>query len=70
MENGKKVSVSPIFGLELTFSGPSSFKLATSDLIFGDNNLYGQTTIGCYFVLLELMVKVCSVYIATNLSWV
>ena len=45
----------PFYGLEVPFSAPSSFKLAPSDLIFGDKNLYGQTT-ACYFVLLELTV--------------
>ena len=51
MENAKRKSLSvPFYGLEVPFSGPSSFKLATSDLIFGDKNLYGQTT-ACYFVI-------------------
>ena len=54
------------YGLEVLFSGPSSFKLATSDLIFGDKNLHGQTT-ACYFVLLELTVSVHLVYIVTKL---
>ena len=52
MESGKRKSFrqSLFYGLELTFSGPCSFKLATSELIFGDKNLYGQTTdvILCY----------------------
>ena len=46
MKNAKEIaSVSLFYGLELPFSGPSSFKLATSDLIFGDKNLYGQTLV-------------------------
>ena len=46
----------PFYVLECTtFSGPSSIKLATSDLIFGAKNLYSQTT-GCCFVLLELLI--------------
>ena len=51
----EKVLSVPFYGLEVPFSGPSSFKLATSDLIFGDKNLYCQTT-ACYFVLLELTI--------------
>ena len=51
----KKVPSVPFYGIELTFSVPSRFKLATSDFIFADKNLYGQTT-GCFFMLLELMV--------------
>ena len=45
----------PFYGQKLAFSGPTSFKLATSEIIFGENNMHGQTT-GCYFVLLELRV--------------
>ena len=41
----------PFYGQELPFSGPSSFELATSDLIFDDKNLYGSV-----IVLLELTV--------------
>ena len=43
----------PFHGLEDPLSGPSSSKLATSDLIFGDKYLYVQTA-ACYCVLLEL----------------
>ena len=32
----KEACVSPFCGQKLPFSGPSTFKLATSDLIFGD----------------------------------
>ena len=56
MENAKKKLLSVSFyGLEVPFIGPRSFKLAKSDLIFGDKNLYGQTT-ACYFVLFELTI--------------
>ena len=51
MENakGKKFLPVPFYGLELSFSGPSNFKLTTSNLIFGDKNLYRQTTAAlCY----------------------
>ena len=41
----EKASVSPFYGLKVPYSGPSSFKLATSGLIFGDKNRYGQTTV-------------------------
>ena len=53
MENGeRKALISPFYGLELTFNGPSSFKLATSDLIFGAKNLYGQTTECCFVYMI------------------
>ena len=42
------------YGLKLTFSGPSSFKLATSDLTFCNEIVYGQIT-ACDFVFLELV---------------
>ena len=49
----EKLPSVPCYGPELTFSGPTSFKLAMSELIFGEKDLYGQTT-GSYFVVLEL----------------
>ena len=61
MGNGKKgFRQFLIYGIELNFSGPSSFKLAMSNLISGDKNLYGQST-ECYSVLLELTISVPSV---------
>ena len=53
-QNKKLLSV-PFSFLELLFSGPSSFKFAMCDLIFGDKDLYGQTTF-CYFLVFKLTV--------------
>ena len=49
-----KVSISPFYGVEITFSAPSSFEIAMSNLILPTKIC--MDIVLCYFVLLELTI--------------
>ena len=58
----------PFYGLELTFVGTSSFKVATPNILFGDKSPYRQTTWMLFCVIRTHCLGTFSLYSHSQLS--